>query len=247
MIGALCMSSATRIELQPAWVLHRRAYRETSALLELFTYEYGRIGAVARGVRGRGWNALVEPFVPLQASWSGRGELKSIVGLEQAGRSYRLTGVALACGFYMAELLMALTCREDPLPQSWETYALALDGIQSQSREPLLRRFEVALLDECGYGLLLSEDVNGAQINGSTSYCYGPQVGPVPGSGWAADGHTQSGVRVSGKTLLALNAGDIDYLGRDPGRAEARRLMRLVVASHLDGRRLRSREIFRPR
>ncbi|HZX72549.1 MAG TPA: recombination protein O N-terminal domain-containing protein, partial [Rhodanobacter sp.] len=41
-----------RIEQQPAYVLHARAYRETSLLLECLTREHGRLGVVARGVRG---------------------------------------------------------------------------------------------------------------------------------------------------------------------------------------------------
>ena len=40
-----------RIDLQPAFILHARAYRETSLLLECFTHDHGRIGLIARGVR----------------------------------------------------------------------------------------------------------------------------------------------------------------------------------------------------
>ncbi|BAU58310.1 DNA repair protein RecO [Halorhodospira halochloris] len=242
------MNLATRIEQQPAWILHRRPYRETSALLELFTYEHGRLGAVARGVKNRGWSALIEPFVPLRVSWGGRSELKSINDLEQAGRSYRLSGVALACGFYMAELIMALTRREDPHPRTWQAYGIALDGIMDQRREPLLRCFEVALLEECGYGLAVHEDVHGAQIQRSASYLYYPQRGPVPVAAAAAQGHSRAGdvaVMVGGATLLALAEGDKDYLGQDPGRLESRQLLRAVIDKHLNGKRLHSREMFR--
>ena len=34
------------------FVLHRRSYRETSYLTDLFTLELGKVSAVARGVRG---------------------------------------------------------------------------------------------------------------------------------------------------------------------------------------------------
>ena len=39
-------------EPQPAWILHAQAYRETSLLLEVLTPGVGRIGVIARGVRG---------------------------------------------------------------------------------------------------------------------------------------------------------------------------------------------------
>lgn len=245
------MSSATRIELQPAWVLHRRAYRESSALLELFTSEFGRVGAVARGVKGRGWSALVEPFVPVRVSWSGRGELKSVVGIEQAGRSYWLTGTPLACGFYMAELIMVFTRRDDPHPRTWQAYSQALDGFAEcmHEHEPLLRCFEVVLLEESGYGLLLSEDVHGSELRRQENYWYIPQRGPVPFAAPQPHASAQAcpGVGVSGATLLALAAGDEQYLKSNPGRTEARNLMRAVIDQRLDGRLLRSRKMFRSR
>ncbi|MFZ1294720.1 MAG: recombination protein O N-terminal domain-containing protein, partial [Pseudomonadales bacterium] len=43
-----------RIDRQPAFVLHRRAYRESSLLLDLLTRDFGRVGAVVRGARGAG-------------------------------------------------------------------------------------------------------------------------------------------------------------------------------------------------
>ncbi|MEZ5581271.1 MAG: recombination protein O N-terminal domain-containing protein, partial [Candidatus Competibacteraceae bacterium] len=38
-----------RVLLQPAFILHRRPYRDTSLLLEAFSHEHGRLGLVARG------------------------------------------------------------------------------------------------------------------------------------------------------------------------------------------------------
>ncbi|MEJ6540579.1 MAG: recombination protein O N-terminal domain-containing protein, partial [Halioglobus sp.] len=65
-----------RINLQPAYVLHSRPYRDTSVLLEVFTAEYGRISLVARGTRRqtrRGSKAaLLQLFSPLLLSFSGR-------------------------------------------------------------------------------------------------------------------------------------------------------------------------------
>ena len=45
------MSVAVRVDRQPAFVLHSRAYRESSLLLDLLTRDFGRIGVVARGAR----------------------------------------------------------------------------------------------------------------------------------------------------------------------------------------------------
>ena len=67
-----------RVEGQPAFVLHAQAYRETSLLIEVFSREHGRIGLIARGVRGaRGQplRAALQPLQPLLLDWTGRGEL----------------------------------------------------------------------------------------------------------------------------------------------------------------------------
>ncbi|MFP4648498.1 MAG: DNA repair protein RecO [Halorhodospira sp.] len=227
------------IEGQPAWVLHRRAFRETSTLVELFTQERGRIGAVARGAHRRGWSPLLEPFIPLRVSWRGQGDLKTLTEVEQAGRGYSLRGAAVACGFYMAELLFLLTRREDPHPEAWARYAVAVDELAHGDPEPVLRRFELVLLAESGYGLQLTVDRYGEPVRAECRYRYLPEQGVERAM---VEGQ---GTEVSGATLLALAAAEDEALVHEPQRTEARWLMRYVLHHRLGGRRLRSREMFR--
>ena len=79
------MSAAgSRVDRQPAFVLHRRAWRETSLLLELLTRDFGRVGVIARGARAgrRGSGASCQPFQPLLVSWSGRADLKTLAAAD---------------------------------------------------------------------------------------------------------------------------------------------------------------------
>ena len=78
-----------RVLLQPAYVLHQRPYRDSSVLLEMFTPEYGRVGIVANGVRRSNskLKGLIQPFYPLLASWSGRGDLYTLNSVEAQGRA----------------------------------------------------------------------------------------------------------------------------------------------------------------
>ena len=60
--------------LELGFVLHQRAYRDTSRLLEWVTVAHGRVGLVARGSRcttRRDWGqrAFLQPFGPLLVSW----------------------------------------------------------------------------------------------------------------------------------------------------------------------------------
>ena len=81
------MSAEARVLLQPAWMLHQRPYRNTSAILELLTPEYGRVGVVARGTRGpkSRLKGLLQPFYPLLVSWQGQGVLVTLIHAEGAG------------------------------------------------------------------------------------------------------------------------------------------------------------------
>ena len=82
-----------RVNLQPAFILHSRPYRDSSLLLEVFTAEHGRISLVARGARrksrGGSGGALLQPFIPLLVSYSGRAEMKNLVANEVAGQPRR--------------------------------------------------------------------------------------------------------------------------------------------------------------
>jgi DNA repair protein RecO (recombination protein O) len=61
-----------RIQQQPAYVLHPRAYRETSLILEVFTRDHGRAAMVARGAKSpkSKWRNLLQPFRPLLIGWT---------------------------------------------------------------------------------------------------------------------------------------------------------------------------------
>ncbi|MGH8121344.1 MAG: DNA repair protein RecO, partial [Rudaea sp.] len=105
-----------RVEQQPAFILHARAYRETSLLLECLTRDHGRVGLVARGVRrerARTPRALLQPLTPLQLGWSGRGEIATLIQIDAAGSAFDLRGDALLCALYLNELVQRLTPRQD--------------------------------------------------------------------------------------------------------------------------------------
>jgi DNA repair protein RecO (recombination protein O) len=119
------MNSAVRVELEFAYVLHARSYRETSQLLEVFTPGHGRVGLLARGSRRpkSPFRGLLNPFQPLRLSWSGRGELGSLRQVELAGIASAPSGNLLMAGFYVNELILKLLQRNDPHPGLFTHYA----------------------------------------------------------------------------------------------------------------------------
>lgn len=231
-----------RVLLQPVFVLHRRPYRNTSLLLEVLSREQGRLGLVARGAvapRSR-LKGLLQAFVPLLLSWSGEGDLATLTGAEEEKQPAPLPPGRVLAGLYVNELLMRLLPRLDPQPGLFDAYAVLLAELATLAdEEPPLRRFEKRLLEELGYGLSLEyEAISGQPIVAEAHYHYVLDQGPL-----IAD-HVRTGVPITGRGLLALRDGRLS----DPAvLQEVKRLTRAALAAQLQGRALKTRELYRAR
>lgn len=234
-----------RVQQQPAFVLHGRAYSETSLLLEVFTSQYGRVGLIAKGARRptSRLRAGLAPFQPLLIGWSGRGELMILTGAEPDGAEFGLHGESLYCGFYLNELLMRLLHRHDPHERLYAAYRQTLATLSGNGRvEAALRLFEKRLLREIGYGLSLEQDADDrSPIAADAVYEYVPERGPVRVDQPELQRRAH-GVRVCGESLLALANDD---LSTPRALRETKTLMRALLAPHLGDRPLHSRQLFR--
>ncbi|MBM3107690.1 DNA repair protein RecO [Pseudomonas sp. V1] len=221
---------------QPAYVLHSRAYRETSALVDFLTPQ-GRLRAVLRRARGKA-GSQARPFVPLEVEFRGRGELKTVGRLDSVGVAAWLSGDALFSGLYLNELLIRLLPAEDPHPALFEHYAATLPALAAgRPLEPLLRAFEWRLLDELGYAFALDQDVNGEPL--VIDGLYRLQVD----AGLERVYLVQPGL-FQGEELIAM----AEAAWHVPGAlSAAKRLMRQALAVHLGAKPLVSRELFRKR
>lgn len=234
--------------LQPAWVLHRRPYGDGGFLVELFTFESGRLTVLLRGAqrRSRGGNSggLAQPFNPLLVQFAGRGELKTLRRIEAVSAGIPLQGPALFSGLYLNELLTRLLPRFDAHPALFARYGDTLPRLGAGDAEPTLRGFELALLDELGYGLAFARDAGGDPVSANDSYRLDPSLGfALRRFSSDADDAT---VSVDGATLLAID----DWWQRGSVLPERclrplKAITRGALASHLGDRPLRSRELFK--
>lgn len=135
---------------QPAYLLHRRPYRETSALVDLLTLDHGVIRAVARGVqrpKGR-TRGILQPFMPLLVTWSGRRDLKTLNMIESSGTPTLLAGEGVICALYAHELMVRCLPRELPVERVFVHYGGLLPALALPAKRAMaLRRFEVTLLE----------------------------------------------------------------------------------------------------
>ena len=233
-----------RIESEPGFVLHVTPYRDTSLLVDLFTCNYGRIRCVAKGFRKpgkKGNSRTLFPYTEYRFNWQGRGELKNLNRADIAATPVMLTQQPLFVGLYLNEILYRLLQEQDAYEPLYHQYRqlmieLAAKGVD----ESALRRFELSLLQQLGYGLVLDVDVEkGAQLQSQSYYRYIPELGLRE-----VDSHSAEDLETSlkGADLMAI-AGD------DFSRAEtvktAKRLTRGVIDFYLNGRQLYSRELYR--
>lgn len=235
------MKNVERVTLAPAYVLHQRAWRESSRIIEIISREHGRLGLVARGIRRptSPLRGLLAPFRPLLLSWSLRGELGTLIQVEPAGQVPRLTGRCLMGAFYLNELLLCLMTRHDPQPELHDHYAQALSVIADPARfETGLRMFEMRLLEATGYGLNIERDVSsGEPIRSDARYRYDPERGAMRVGSMETDG-----LIVQGATLNGLASGELTDRVQ---MREARKLLRVALDAQLGGRTLKTREVLR--
>lgn len=234
------MSARQRIDQQPGFVLHSYPYRETSLIVEVFSRDHGRLGLVAKGARRpmSQLRGVLMAFQPLLIDWSGGGEMKTLVRAEWQGGQPLLGGQALLCAYYLNELLMRLLPREDPHPVLFRAYGDALRALAAgEGQEVILRRFELALLQELGYGLQLDSDADGAPVRPELRYAYIIERGAVPLDEYGIDDASV----VAGRVLLDMARGDF----REPETlAGAKALMRRLIQHYLGGQVLQSRRVF---
>lgn len=221
-----------QVDFEPAYLLQQRPYRETSQLLEVFCATHGRVGLVARGVRGARskLRGVLQPFRPLLLSWRDRGELGTLIGAESGGAPLTLIGERVFHGWYLNELLLRLLQRRDPHAELYPLYAQTLEHLPGGSGEAALRRFEKRLLGEIGYGLHLPDT-----LDADTHYHYDPEHGPEPVNGHPRDS-------VPGSALIALRDECFDAADT---RIEVRLLLRAAIDRQLGGRELEARRLLR--
>jgi len=175
--------ASKRISDEPAFVLHRYDWSETSLILEVFTRHHGRLALVAKGVKrpSSSFRPILLPLQPLHLAFGGDAEIKTLKAAEWQGGHVMPTGDALMSGYYLNELLLNLLAREDPHPVLFDLYANVVAVIASEHGEVLesaLRAFELLLLREVGLlPLLDAQTMTLLALHPEESYSLVPEGG----------------------------------------------------------------------
>jgi DNA repair protein RecO (recombination protein O) len=147
--------ASRRIADEPAYVLHRYDWSESSLILEVFTRHHGRLVLAAKGVKRptSSFRPILLPLQPLAIAFGGEGDVRTLKAAEWVGGHVMPTGEALLSGYYLNELVMRLLAREDPHIGLFDIYAAVvrlLVGADAETLQWALRAFELLLLRELG-------------------------------------------------------------------------------------------------
>ncbi len=248
-----------RVTEEPAFVLHRYDWSESSLILEVFTRHHGRIALVAKGAKrpSSSFRPVLLPLQPLNLSFGGDAEIRMLKGAEWVGGHVMPTGDALLSGYYLNELLLRLLARDDPHPGLFDAYAAVVQvlaghgtptgitpALQGEVLHVALRAFELLLLREIGLlPVLDAQTLTLEPLAPDDHYCLVPEGG-------LREAHEDDRAALSGKAWVSLQsalgegAGFASVLrASGPVMAELRPQLRALLNYHCGVATLRTRQM----
>ncbi|AMM25547.1 DNA repair protein RecO [Variovorax sp. PAMC 28711] len=247
-----------RVSHEPAYVLHRYDWSESSLILEVFTRHHGRIALVAKGAKrpSSNFRPVLLPLQPLQLNYGGDAEIRALKGAEWVGGHVMPTGEALLSGLYLNELLLRLLARDDAHEALFDAYAGVVEvlagehvGAQAATQAAALRAFELLLLREVGLlPGLDTQTLTLAPLMAGASYRLVPEAGlrqaeqgeaALAGAEWEALQHAlddRAPFTATLRRIATMNAGTNSAL---------RNQLRVLLNYHCGVSTLRTRQMMR--
>ncbi len=225
------------LSLEPSFVLHSRPYKETSILLDIFTRNYGRLSVIAKGAKRPKSNlgVIKTPSCMFLISCSGRSELKTLTHCE-IKEYFNSSQQHYTSLVYLNELVVRLLEKEDPHTEIFDEYLLVCRTLHTSNKKVLekgLRRFELILLKEIGYGIDLRFEANSnTKIKPESYYHFDPEVGFTK-----QEKHYEE--KYQGKDILNFSEGMLDSADT---LIASKGIMRKAIDFHLGDKPLRIRD-----
>ncbi|MCP4187403.1 MAG: DNA repair protein RecO [Gammaproteobacteria bacterium] len=222
-----------RVTDQPAYLLHRRDWRNTSLILDLMTLEYGRISLLAKGSKSGKSTGLYQPFCQLMVSWSGRQELKTLTAID--GKPIPINEQLYLPLLYVNELIAAFLPQQESSPELFAQYGELLENINLPDTEQCLRRFERSAMWILGYLPEMTLDAeSGDPVQAQLYYHF------LASRGFLRCDKAH-GNAISGGLIIDWNHNRFD---NSEVLQIAKTVMRCIIDFNLQGKRLKSRDIY---
>ena len=223
----------TRITDQPAYLLHRRDWQNSSLILDLMTLDFGRLSLLAKGGKNSKSRGLYQPFNKLMVSWTGRQELKTLTSID--GSAIPVDERLYLPLLYVNELIEAFLPKFESNPEIFALYGELLTHINNGNTEMMLREFERSAMSILGYLPDLSmEGDHGEPIAPEKHYLFQATRGFTT----CLPNQTNA---IKGDKIVAWN--DKNYQDKSVSQM-IKTIMRCIIDFNLQGKKLKSREIY---
>ena len=258
------------LDNKSAIVLHYYNYRDSSLIVNFFLSDFGKVSAIARGVKGKKSKqnqfALLQPFQMLSVSLTGKNELlilKSIelisesssdLSSESSSPGWNLSGKSLYCAYYLNELLLRLLPSHTDCGEIFALYDQILRVLSHNSNQystdqyPAQQtsiQYEMPLrMFEIKLLEYLGYGLNlSHDIQSELAIDDKKQYYYIIDAGPAENppGDTKH-LAISGQTLNDLAKGQFS---EQKTLQESKQLLKWALAEHLGNKPLKSREMFR--
>ncbi len=223
----------TKVADQPAYLLHRRDWRNSSLVIDLMTLEYGRVSLLAKGSKSSKCSGLYQPFCRLMVSWSGRQELKTLTAID--GKPIQIDEQLYLPLLYVNELLTSFLPQQESSPELFARYGDMLESISLADMEQNLRGFERAAMQIFGYlPEMAFEADSGDPLDARGYYLF------LANRGFLRCEKTRQNA-IYGGLIVDWNHGRFD---NSEVLKIAKSVMRSIIDFNLQGKRLKSRDIY---
>ena len=150
--------------IQEAFVIHSRPYKETSLIVTFLCRTAGKISAVAKGAKRKKskFAGHLEPFQLLNIDFRGKSDLKTLY-LAETTEPYKdfLVKESLYSAFYINELMNFLLLHSDESEQLFSLYKGCIKDLKTKDNvEAILRDFELNILANLGYQIDFFNDLD---------------------------------------------------------------------------------------
>ena len=224
----------TRVTDQPAFLLHRREWQNTSLILDVFTLEYGRINLIAKGARNSKTKSLFQPFSILTISWTGQQNLKLLVGIDGSQTAIKESNYLSL--LYINELLNLLLPLQEPNVEIFNHYLQLLNRAELEIDESCLREFELNILQLLGYFPDIDIDADqGLPIESDSYYHFEINRGFI-----RCPKHDLNSIK--GKVIIDWK---LKCYSGDNVMRLAKSVLRSTIDFNLHGKRLKSRDVYK--
>lgn len=230
-------------------ILRVTDFSETSRIVVLFTREFGKISALAKG--GRRLKSPFESALDLLSTCQIVFLRKHTSGLDLLTEAKLVTRFhpqerdlnSLYAGYYLAELLLGLTEDYDPHPALYFAAQDALEMFRTTETTMLgVVRFELVLLREIGH--LPDFDLCaacGAELTEGRTFGFWVSEGGLICPDCQREEYTQISIHAGTASILKLLAGESEHawkrLSLSPQQLKESKRVTTAAISHILGRR----------